>query len=297
MPRYCASCGRNFDKSAYSKTQWSKGDGVSRCSGCVHGRGGSNSSSTNATIDASQTARLNNASRASFENQALDNPFASGSFRWVAKGVYTEGNRAGEACVCKWFKTGGVMESHFYDTDIAASKEAIFLITKFNSKGCINKIVKVNLPEVWSFNQCTRQDFAGRKVLQEPFITNYQKFNSNTGWADDSLPWPRVMQALSHFTYHISNGQKLLCDLQGGVYTDGVVLTDPVVMSTTREYGPTDLGSNGISSFFAHHVCNEFCQSAWRRPRDQSAYFHRSAGTTMEQVPTRNSRAPMSRQF
>ena len=97
-----------------------------------------------------QTARLNNASKARFENHALNNPFASGSFRWVAKGVYTEGNRAGEACVCKWFKTGGVMESHFYDTDIAASKEAVFLITKFNSKGCIDRMVKVNLPEVWT---------------------------------------------------------------------------------------------------------------------------------------------------
>ena len=39
---------------------------------------------------------------------------------------------------------------------------------------------------------------------------------------------------LSHYSYHVSNGAYLLCDLQGGVYKDGVVLTDPVVMSVTQ---------------------------------------------------------------
>ena len=155
------------------------------------------------------------------------------------------------------------------------------------------QMVQINLPEVWTFDS-TSGTWAGKKVLQEPFIINYQKFNSNTGWADESIPWARVMQALSHFSYHISNGQTLLCDLQGGVYQDGVVLTDPVVMSTTRQYGPTDLGSPGISSFFSNHTCNEFCRSNWRRPRDQQQYYRRSAGTTMEHVPTRATRPQMT---
>jgi hypothetical protein len=285
MPnRYCAACGRCLSKESYSKTQWSKGDGVSRCSGCLH---------QNGSLDPSQTARRNNASQASFSQHALDNPFAAGAFRWVAKGVYTEGSRAGEPCVCKWFKTGGVMESHFYDTDIAASKQAVLLTTKWTSKRLLDKMVKINLPEVWTFDSQIGT-FAGRKVLQEPFIEKYQKFNSNTGWSDDTLPWPRVMQALSHFTYHISNGQNVLCDLQGGVYSNGAVLTDPVVMSVNKEYGPTDLGSNGISTFFAHHQCNEFCRSEWRKPRNRTPYYSRTAGTTMEHVPTRNSRMPMS---
>mmetsp|Transcript_16236 Transcript_16236/g.35105 ORF Transcript_16236/g.35105 Transcript_16236/m.35105 type:complete len:87 (-) Transcript_16236:802-1062(-) len=57
------------------------------------------------TNRAAQTARRNNATRATFTNDALSNPFTEGGFRWVAKGVYTHGARAGETCVCKWFKS------------------------------------------------------------------------------------------------------------------------------------------------------------------------------------------------
>mmetsp|Transcript_2429 Transcript_2429/g.4522 ORF Transcript_2429/g.4522 Transcript_2429/m.4522 type:complete len:304 (-) Transcript_2429:456-1367(-) len=294
--RVCAECSRNLDRSSYSNNQWlNKGPGESRCASCVAGGGGSRSVNTN-TVDPTQTARRNNATQATFTQDALNNPFAEGSFRYVAKGRYTHGNRAGEACVCKWFKTGGVIGNHFFESDIQSSNMAVTLITKWNEKRFINRMVKINLPEVWTFSSGMWQ---GQKVLQEPFITNYEKFNSNTGWSDDSTPWPRVMQAVSHFSYHISNGSNLLCDLQGGVYNDGVVLTDPVVMSMEGggKYGPTDLGSKGISTFFAHHECNEFCRSDWRKPRDQRSYFRPTAGTTMtnvRQVPTRRSRAPMT---
>ena len=244
-------------------------------------------------MDPTKTARRNESHQATFTDYDLRNPFAQGAFRWVAKGKYTLGSRAGEACVCKWFKTGGVMESHFYDTDIASSNKAVELITRWNTQNLVDKMVKVNLPEVWTF-QYTGSRFDGQKVLQEPFIHNYQKFNSNTGWSDDSTPWPRVMQALSHYSYHTSNGQCVLCDLQGGVYQDGVVLTDPVVMSISKSYGPTDLGSAGISTFFAYHQCNEYCRSNWRRPRNQTPQYSRTASTTMEHVPTRQSRPLMT---
>ena len=73
------------------------------------------------------------------------------------------------------------------------------------------------------------------------------------------------MQALSHFSYHHSNGECLLCDLQGGRYEDCFVLTDPVVMSRSRTYGVTDLGFAGISNFFAHHKCNRYCKASWKK--------------------------------
>ena len=94
----------------------------------------------------------------------------------------------------------------------------------------------------------------------QPFINNYAKYNSNTGWADTRTPWPRVMQALSHFSYHITGGQMVLCDLQGGLCKGGTILTDPVIMSRTNSYGVTDLGPDGISNFFARHKCNEYCK-------------------------------------
>lgn len=59
------------------------------------------------------------------------------------------------------------------------------------------------------------------------------------------------MQALSHFSFHISGGHLLLCDLQGGLMRNGVSLTDPVIMSRDMAYGVTDLGTKGISNFFS----------------------------------------------
>eukprot|EP00584_Thalassiosira_punctigera_P008859 CAMPEP_0172543664 /NCGR_PEP_ID=MMETSP1067-20121228/13992_1 /TAXON_ID=265564 ORGANISM="Thalassiosira punctigera, Strain Tpunct2005C2" /NCGR_SAMPLE_ID=MMETSP1067 /ASSEMBLY_ACC=CAM_ASM_000444 /LENGTH=329 /DNA_ID=CAMNT_0013330115 /DNA_START=57 /DNA_END=1046 /DNA_ORIENTATION=- len=287
--RCCATCGRNFPKHSYSNNQWRKGVGASRCHACVesgsggvynyNGGGGGHQGSSNR---AAQTARRNDATRATFTNHALTHPFAEGGFRWVAKGTYTEGARAGEACVCKWFKSGHVVEVSFFAEDIKAMDKAHELVREWNSRRMIDKIIKVNIPEVWTFNNLPfRQDFSCKKVLQEPFISNYQKFNSNTGWADNDTPWPRVMQALSHFSYHVSSGQFVLCDLQGGVYSNAVVLTDPVILSRSKMYGVTDLGPQGISSFFSNHVCNEFCSAGWSRPADQRCYFRPQAGTSM----------------
>mmetsp|Transcript_8268 Transcript_8268/g.21730 ORF Transcript_8268/g.21730 Transcript_8268/m.21730 type:complete len:373 (-) Transcript_8268:150-1268(-) len=186
------------------------------------------------------------------------------------------------------------MEAHFYDTDLKAAREALQLITIWNAEGFVDGMVKINVPEVWTFNVNSSEEYKGRKVLMEPFITHYQKFNSNTGWTDERVPWARVMQALSHFSYHVSEGNRLLCDLQGGAYADGVVLTDPVVMSSTREFGPTDLGPEGISTFFANHQCNEYCRTEWIRPKIETARFASVASTTMKHVPSSRSRQPMS---
>jgi hypothetical protein len=53
-------------------------------------------------------------------------------------------------------------------------------------------------------------------------IEDFGKFNSNSGWAPvTGTAWTDAMQALSHFSYHDSDDKVLLCDLQGGVYSDG----------------------------------------------------------------------------
>mmetsp|Transcript_35138 Transcript_35138/g.85087 ORF Transcript_35138/g.85087 Transcript_35138/m.85087 type:complete len:248 (+) Transcript_35138:259-1002(+) len=240
------------------------------------------------------TARRNNATSATFEDYELENPFAEGAFRYAAKGKYTQGERRGEKCVCKWFKTGSVYEDSYYEADIRTAKKCIEIISRFNKDRCIDRIVRVNLPEVWEFNASSSRR-GGAKVLQEPYIQNYQKFNSNSGWMDDGFAWGRAMQALSHYSYHISGGKYLLCDLQGGVYKNGVVLTDPVIMSRNKgEYGPTDLGPDGIKSFFSDFKVNEYCQSHWRLPKNPKKVYMARRGTTMDHVGTRSSRPRMT---
>jgi hypothetical protein len=248
------------------------------------------------------TGRKNNSISARFSNYNLENPFAEGGFRWVAKGKYTEGERCGEICVCKWFKKGKVYESTFYDFDIKAVSKTLEIVKDWNSRSYINKTIKVNIPAVWTFCDNGNDDpWEDTKVLVEPFIDNYRKFNSNSGWADDSTPWRKVMQALSHFSFHVSGGNFVLCDLQGGLYSDGAILTDPVILSRKKQFGVTDLGAKGISSFFSVHVCNEYCKSEWAKPSDMTRYYHPKKGSSMEagtgarkHVPTSRTKIPMS---
>ncbi|WIA19927.1 hypothetical protein OEZ85_005816 [Tetradesmus obliquus] len=196
-----------------------------------------------------ETARHNLSSRATFTQYELDNPFDEGQFRYVAKGVYTNGPRCNQPCVCKWFKTGAVYEDTYFEKDLKAVDKAQEIIDTWNALN-ISNTIHLNRPEVWVFDRDSRRP--GQKTLTEPFINNYTKFNSNSGWACSTDGWCEVMQALSHFSYHRSGGQLVLCDLQGGMLSRGrgAVLTDPVIMSRSRSYGVTDLGSDGISTFF-----------------------------------------------
>ena len=118
----------------------------------------------------------------------------------------------------------------------------------------------------------------------EPFINAYTKFNSNSGHVFPSKH-SDMMQALSHFSYHNSGGEYVLCDLQGAFHGSGnVVLTDPAILSRDKSFGPTDLGYPGIIKFFSQHRCNHWCQGHWQLPNIPLG--HRAsnviAGTTME---------------
>eukprot|EP00539_Tryblionella_compressa_P004166 CAMPEP_0178736306 /NCGR_PEP_ID=MMETSP0744-20121128/2366_1 /TAXON_ID=913974 /ORGANISM="Nitzschia punctata, Strain CCMP561" /LENGTH=371 /DNA_ID=CAMNT_0020388763 /DNA_START=335 /DNA_END=1450 /DNA_ORIENTATION=+ len=227
-----------------------------------------------------RTKRHNESVEAEFYNASLSKPFAEGGFHKAAKGKFTEGHRKGQKAVCKWFKSGHVHEEKFFKDDIRAMEMSVDLIAKWNKAKIIEQIVRVNVPEVWTFST---SDFFEKdtKVLVEPFIENYRKFNSNTGWNDTSTPWPMVMQALSHFTYHVSNGKYLVCDLQGGIDSKTVVLTDPAVLSRKKEFGPMDLGPKGISTFFNRHKCNRFCGLHWLKPQDRTKYYQPQQGTSM----------------
>ena len=230
------------------------------------------------------SARCNESSCATFTQDELSFPFAQGAFRWAAKGIYTDGPRKGQHCVCKWFKDGHTAQDEFYDLDIKAMYKALELVELWNKQQYIDQVIKVNIPEVWVFG--AGDEWAGLKALQEPFIEGYQKFNSNTGWnLDQKLSaWSDVLQALSHFSYHCSKGRYLLCDLQGGIYNNSVILTDPVILSSAKVYGKTDLGLKGISSFFSNHRCNRYCQHHWTRPVDQTRYHELRMGTSMAGV-------------
>ena len=117
------------------------------------------------------TARRNNATKATYSNVALNNPFGEGRFRYVAKGIYTEGRRKGEPAVCKWFKTAHVLENDFFKLDIKAINKAVELVSLWNQEHFISQTIKLNVAEVWTSSPGS--SWEGRKCLNEPFIENY----------------------------------------------------------------------------------------------------------------------------
>jgi len=292
MDRRCAQCNRNLPRTSYTGNQFAKGNGFSRCASCVHGH-----DYDLADAVPSDSGRYNNASRAEFSFNALKHPFAEGAFRYVAKGRYTRGERAGQAAVTKWFKTGTVFEKDYFTLDIKAVDKALDIANRFNQLNIVDKPIKVNVPSVWTFDDDSDDEWSGSKTLSEPFINNYQKFNSNTGWTDTTRRWALIMQALSHFSYHVSGGMFVLCDIQGGIYQREVVLSDPVILSRNRDYGVTDLGPKGISSFFTTHDCNEYCRPHWTQPANPVRYFQPKMGTSMLRHTASDARSKPARTY
>lgn len=144
-------------------------------------------------------------------------PFGKGTFKQVWRGHYTDGPRKGQECVSKAFNTHSVFDEHYFQLEMRVVRRAQEIIDAWNAARVIDAPVVLNVPSIWSSQR------TGQKRLVEPFIRNFQKFNSNGGWVYfPGTPWSDALQALSHFSYHLSGGQMLLCDIQGGIYSDGL---------------------------------------------------------------------------
>lgn len=100
-------------------------------------------------------------------------------------------------------------------------------------------------------------------LLVERAVHNFDKFNSNSGWANPSnRTFCRLLQALSHFSFVLTGGDRVLCNLQGGVYKDKkvTILTNPAILSKQAgTFGCSDLGESGMQNFLKWHRCNKFC--------------------------------------
>ena len=71
----------------------------------------------------------------------------------------------------------------------------------------------LNIPEVWRYHD------TAERILVEPHIEGFQKFNSNSGWVADPGSFSTdAMQTLSHFSYHHSQRKYILCDIQGDAF-------------------------------------------------------------------------------
>lgn len=217
-------------------------------------------------------------------------PFGAGSFRYVALGQYIDeyGNAVG-ACVAKWLKDEWAVSKDSYRYDMLCVQRAVEFVRVFNKAGIFNKHIRVIVPLFGRFGSDSA--LSNMVYLFEPYLDNYQKCkpshpillsvhmktnihtgNIISGWYTDSTELCKAMQALSHFSYHISCGLLLLCDLQGARDdTGGAIITDPAILSLDMSYGSsTDADPIGIFTFFQKHLCNIFCDNNWLLPADRT---------------------------
>jgi len=83
----------------------------------------------------SQSARRNKSSEALVSRDEI---YAEGTFKNVYLGRYSEGERSGQSCVGKEFKTGSVYETSFFDSELKVIEKAIELVESFNHTQILN---------------------------------------------------------------------------------------------------------------------------------------------------------------
>ncbi|KAJ7251138.1 kinase-like domain-containing protein [Mycena haematopus] len=173
-------------------------------------------------------------------------------------------------------KTGSVYEAHYFEEELNIISRTQTVIDAWHAERIIDRDILLNTPEIWVY------ETTGVQNLVEPMIENFEKFNSNTGWASISGgAWSEAMQALSHFSYHNSRGSFYFV-ISREAHELRLVLSDPVIMSQNQNCGPADLGPDGIQSFFQRHRFRGFCRSGWLKPVVVGrARYPMSSGTTM----------------
>lgn len=306
--RACLLCGSFFGRTSFSTFQWGEGR-LSKCIDCE--RGVPPAERSRMPRSQSSARRQSASARATVLNMHV--PFESGLHRWMSFARYDDGTPA----VAKWhrharrsYADDGLAitlgERSAFITDLKVAQRALRLVDAWNAAGFIEVPVRVSVPELLRVRDGGPYDalgpiseYEGQHVLVEPFLACWTKFNSNSGWSlsREESAWgdfTLVMQALSHFTYHITAGEALLCNLKGGLEAEAPsdrasiggsrgatasstgrtdtavpVLCDCALLTRARTFGPTDLGVDGMRNWFRSHKCNALCAGrGWLRPTD-----------------------------
>ena len=196
-------------------------------------------------------------------------PFAHGASRAAYKGkLVAPRHQAGQQVVVKKFKRDYAMHRSDWKTELQTSEKAEELAREFNGISGTNRpihfvqpITMVVTDTPWlGYTACQE----GEWVVAEGLIPGkYTKWCSNAGWVNHKeMGGGGSLPAFSHWTWVKTNGEMIVCDLQG-VRSDNPMcyfLTDPAINSRSNDYGNTDLGRFGINAFFQSHSCTQFCR-------------------------------------
>ena len=117
--------------------------------------------------------RTNESSEATCGNNVL---IGEGTFKLCFKETYKNGRLKGLPCVYKILKTGPVFQFEYFKNDIKVIEDSTKLVDKFNSGRFCDFRFVVNDVEVWGVK------YSQEKRIVERYISEFEKFNSNSGW-------------------------------------------------------------------------------------------------------------------
>lgn len=220
--------------------------------------------------------------------QIAPHPFDKGSVRLAYYGrlLHQEGSRreSEDLVVFKEFQHVPAIEDldrQRYMADLEVQTIAAKIAFEFNAglgtnttshdtmkvKFLMAKVVRIELDEFRVRFMSYEKRFRGVRPVMKKFTNNLNFVMDEAALPDEEDKRAlRLAIAYSHFSYHITDGYLLVCDLQGirTVDTKGkptLLLTDPAIhCSKHLRFGKTNLHGDGFKGFFKQHRCNGYCR-------------------------------------
>ena len=192
--------------------------------------------------------------------------FAEGRFRRAYMATWTSPIwKKGQRCVVKELKDEFTWSPSDWDTTKMIQEEAQKMANGFNAFSKTNypiKFTEMDVMPVLSRGDLEGTPRVGESVIVEEYIKgNFKKWCNNYGFISQEAETTAIsMPAFMHWSWWKNNGQVMIADLQGVKQENGYLLTDPVILSDSDQYGCTDMGVEGMAMFFTKHRCNSFCQ-------------------------------------
>eukprot|EP00667_Euglena_gracilis_P007168 EG_transcript_7226 len=188
-----------------------------------------------------------------------------------------------QRCVAKVFRSANAREEAYF-ADVEMHSLCSALAKQYNR---FNPPKKVTFTEPCVI-QCLSRTSPGEDglltLIVEPLLEGqFTKYSNNAGYVD-YLAARATPHAFSHFTYHFTRGQLLVCDIQGV----GDMYTDPQIHSNKKGggvWGEGDLGAEGMERFFATHQCSSLCQHFQLQPPPPDAPLPPVQWKPLDMVP------------